>query len=84
MKGIVRADDAISALDAGAAAIIVSNHGGRQLDSAVSTVSLTLDKLSLCSLRSKHFPKLFEPFEDDVRHGLVIRTASLLFSLGVR
>ncbi|KAH7730585.1 hydroxyacid oxidase 1-like protein [Aphelenchoides avenae] len=38
VKGIVRADDAISALDAGAAAIIVSNHGGRQLDSAVSTV----------------------------------------------
>ena len=32
-KGIVTGDDARRAIDAGADAIIVSNHGGRQLDS---------------------------------------------------
>ena len=30
-------DDALAAVDAGAAAIIVSNHGGRQLDGALAT-----------------------------------------------
>ena len=37
VKGILRADDARRCVDAGAAAIWVSNHGGRQLDRAVST-----------------------------------------------
>lgn len=37
VKGIVRADDAMRALDGGARAIWVSNHGGRQLDLAPST-----------------------------------------------
>jgi 4-hydroxymandelate oxidase len=34
VKGVLRADDARTCLDAGAAAVSVSNHGGRQLDSA--------------------------------------------------
>jgi len=38
LKGIVRADDARRALDAGVDAIIVSNHGGRQLDGGEATV----------------------------------------------
>jgi isopentenyl diphosphate isomerase/L-lactate dehydrogenase-like FMN-dependent dehydrogenase len=33
VKGILTADDAKRAVDCGAAAVIVSNHGGRQLDS---------------------------------------------------
>lgn len=37
VKGIVRGDDAVLALDAGAAGVIVSNHGGRQLDTAIPT-----------------------------------------------
>ena len=37
LKGVVRADDARRAADAGAAAVVVSNHGGRQLDGAVAT-----------------------------------------------
>ena len=37
LKGIVRGDDAARAIDAGAAAVWVSNHGGRQLDTAVPT-----------------------------------------------
>jgi 4-hydroxymandelate oxidase len=35
LKGVVRADDARRAVDHGAAGIVVSNHGGRQLDTAV-------------------------------------------------
>jgi 4-hydroxymandelate oxidase len=37
VKGIVRGDDALLALEHGAAGVIVSNHGGRQLDTAVPT-----------------------------------------------
>lgn len=37
IKGVTRADDAIAAVDAGVAGIIVSNHGGRQLDGAIAT-----------------------------------------------
>ena len=37
VKGVLRPDDALACAAAGAAAIIVSNHGGRQLDSAIPT-----------------------------------------------
>jgi len=42
VKGVLRADDAMRALEYGASAVIVSNHGGRQLDSAIAS----LDALS--------------------------------------
>lgn len=38
VKGIVRGDDARLALEHGAKGIVVSNHGGRQLDTAVATI----------------------------------------------
>jgi 4-hydroxymandelate oxidase len=38
VKGISRGDDAQRALDCGVAGIIVSNHGGRQLDTARPTI----------------------------------------------
>jgi 4-hydroxymandelate oxidase len=37
VKGVLRADDARACAAAGAAGVIVSNHGGRQLDGAVPT-----------------------------------------------
>lgn len=37
VKGVLRGDDAAAFVEAGAAGIIVSNHGGRQLDRAVTT-----------------------------------------------
>ncbi|MFO0918336.1 MAG: alpha-hydroxy-acid oxidizing protein [Planctomycetaceae bacterium] len=39
-KGILRGDDAVMCLDHGASGIFVSNHGGRQLDTAPSTISV--------------------------------------------
>jgi 4-hydroxymandelate oxidase len=42
-KGVMTAADASRAIDAGAAAIIVSNHGGRQLERAISTLDALPD-----------------------------------------
>ncbi|TVU14776.1 hypothetical protein EJB05_38269 [Eragrostis curvula] len=39
VKGILTAEDARSAIECGAAGIIVSNHGGRQLDYVPATIS---------------------------------------------
>ena len=38
VKGLLRGDDARRAIDEGAAAVVVSNHGGRQLDSVSPTL----------------------------------------------
>ena len=38
IKGLLRADEALEARARGADAVIVSNHGGRQLDGAVATI----------------------------------------------
>jgi L-lactate dehydrogenase (cytochrome) len=40
LKGILDAEDARLAVQSGADALIVSNHGGRQLDGAMSSVSM--------------------------------------------
>ena len=38
VKGLLSADDADRALDAGVDGIVVSNHGGRQVDSALAAL----------------------------------------------
>ena len=40
VKGVLRGDDAAACVDAGAAGVVVSNHGGRQLDGAVATAEV--------------------------------------------
>ncbi|MDF2621655.1 MAG: alpha-hydroxy-acid oxidizing protein [Xanthobacteraceae bacterium] len=39
VKGVLSPDDALRAVELGARAVIVSNHGGRQLDQSVSAVA---------------------------------------------
>ncbi|MEA2293891.1 MAG: lactate 2-monooxygenase [Solirubrobacteraceae bacterium] len=39
LKGILHPDDARRAVDAGMDGIVVSNHGGRQVDGAISTIA---------------------------------------------
>lgn len=39
VKGVLRGDDARRCVEAGAAGVIVSNHGGRQLDGAISSAA---------------------------------------------
>ena len=43
LKGIVDAEDARRAVDAGADALVVSNHGGRQLDGAPAALDALVD-----------------------------------------
>jgi isopentenyl diphosphate isomerase/L-lactate dehydrogenase-like FMN-dependent dehydrogenase len=40
VKGVMTAEDAVLAADRGAAGVIVSNHGGRQLDGVAATVDV--------------------------------------------
>ncbi len=40
VKGLLRADDAVRAAESGAAGVIVSNHGGRQLDTVPATITV--------------------------------------------
>ena len=40
LKGVMEVADAVAAVDAGADAIVVSNHGGRQLDGAPSAIEV--------------------------------------------
>ncbi len=43
VKGVMSPTDAVRAADAGATAVIVSNHGGRQLDGVAATVDLVAE-----------------------------------------
>jgi 4-hydroxymandelate oxidase len=43
IKGILAPDDAERAMQVGAAGIVVSNHGGRQLDGAIATIDALPD-----------------------------------------
>ncbi len=40
IKGLVRADDAARAVAAGAHGVVISNHGGRQLDTSPATIEV--------------------------------------------
>ena len=43
VKGIVHPDDARAVVDAGAAGVVVSNHGGRQVDGAIAALDALPD-----------------------------------------
>ena len=43
VKGVLRGDEAVRCVEAGAAGVIVSNHGGRQLDRAVPSALALAD-----------------------------------------
>jgi len=45
-KGVMTGDDARRAIDCGVSAIVVSNHGGRQLDSSPATVTALVEVLA--------------------------------------
>jgi 4-hydroxymandelate oxidase len=53
VKGIVRADDAARALDHGARAVWVSNHGGRQLDFAPATIDALVEVVAAIGSRAE-------------------------------
>ena len=53
VKGIVRGDDAVRAIEHGAAGIVVSNHGGRQLDTSIATIDALADVASAVADRTE-------------------------------
>jgi L-lactate dehydrogenase (cytochrome) len=53
VKGILSADDARRAVDLGADAIVVSNHGGRQLDGVPSTLAVLPDVVAAVGDRTE-------------------------------
>ncbi|HWB90943.1 MAG TPA: alpha-hydroxy-acid oxidizing protein [Puia sp.] len=57
IKGILRPDDAIKASDSGADGIIISNHGGRQIDGAISTLQALI---TIRKALPKPFPVLLD------------------------
>jgi isopentenyl diphosphate isomerase/L-lactate dehydrogenase-like FMN-dependent dehydrogenase len=57
LKGVLHPDDARQALDHGVAGVVVSNHGGRQLDGAIAA----LDALpAVAAAISERVPVLFD------------------------
>jgi len=53
VKGIHGAEDAVRALDAGANALIVSNHGGRQLDTVAPSLRVLPEVLAAVGSRAE-------------------------------
>ncbi|MFQ5948731.1 MAG: alpha-hydroxy acid oxidase [Acidimicrobiia bacterium] len=53
VKGVLRGDDAAAALDAGAVAVVVSNHGGRQLDTAIASADALPDVVDAVAGRAE-------------------------------
>ena len=88
VKGVLNADDAVRIRNLGADAIYVSNHGGRQLDSAPSAIS------ALLKIRQRLGPNYPLVFDSGVRSGedivralacganLVMLGRPMLFALG--
>jgi 4-hydroxymandelate oxidase len=72
VKGVLRGDDAARCVQAGAAAVCVSNHGGRQLDGAVATADALPEVVEAVA-------DLAEVYVDGgVRHGVdVLRALAL-------
>ena len=53
VKGILTAEDARRAVDHGAAAIVVSNHGGRQLDGTLPTSEALMEVVDAVAGRAE-------------------------------
>lgn len=75
-KGVLRGDDARMLLDAGANGIVVSNHGGRQLDGAAAS----LDALSEVMVAAKGAPVWLD---SGIRRGADIAKALIRGADGV-
>jgi 4-hydroxymandelate oxidase len=75
LKGVVTGEDAILAVDAGIEGIIVSNHGGRQLDGAPATLDVLPEVVDAVQGRAEVL------LDGGVRHGTDVLKA---LALGAR
>lgn len=72
IKGIMCAEDARRAVDVGASAIVVSNHGGRQLDHLPSTIEMLSEIVEAVAGRAEVI------IDSGIRRGTDILTALAL------
>ena len=72
VKGVVDAEDAARVADAGADALVVSNHGGRQLDSDIPTIA------ALPAIVEKVGGRLDVLFDSGIRRGQSVVKAMAL------
>jgi lactate 2-monooxygenase len=72
LKGILHPDDARRALDLGVDAIVVSNHGGRQVDNAIAALD------ALVEIREQVGPEPTLLFDSGIRNGADVFTALAL------
>lgn len=63
VKGVLHPDDALRAAEAGASGVVVSNHGGRQVDGAIASLD------ALPSVRAAVGPDLAVILDSGVRTG---------------
>ncbi len=77
IKGVMEADDALAAVDCGADAILVSNHGGRQLDSVASSISKLPDVVAAVGNQAEVY------MDGGVRSGVDVVKAVALGAKGV-
>jgi 4-hydroxymandelate oxidase len=55
VKGLLRGDDAALAMEHGAAGVVVSNHGGRQLDTTIATADALREVVDAVAERGEVF-----------------------------
>ncbi|WP_156924411.1 alpha-hydroxy acid oxidase [Derxia gummosa] len=72
LKGVLRADDALQAFAHGADGVIVSNHGGRQLDGAIASLD------ALAAIRAAVGPAATLLLDGGIRRGTDIAKALAL------
>jgi L-lactate dehydrogenase (cytochrome) len=77
VKGILTGDDARRALDEGAAGIIVSNHGGRQLDGTPASIHALLEVVAAVGNRAEVL------LDGGIRRGSDIAKAICLGARGI-
>ncbi|KAK9467977.1 FMN-dependent dehydrogenase-domain-containing protein [Lipomyces arxii] len=82
LKGIQRGEDAVKAAEYGVDAILLSNHGGRQLDFARPAIEVLIEVMA--ALKARGLEKKIEVFIDGgVRRGTDILKALCLGAKGV-
>lgn len=77
LKGVLSPDDARRAVDAGVTAVIVSNHGGRQLDGALASIEALPEIVRAVGDRAEVF------LDGGIRRGVHVLKAAALWSKGL-
>jgi isopentenyl diphosphate isomerase/L-lactate dehydrogenase-like FMN-dependent dehydrogenase len=75
LKGIMNPEDALYAIEAGVDAVVVSNHGGRQLDGAPASIT------ALASIVAVTHDRIEVLFDGGIRRG---RHIAIALALGAR